>query len=423
MTGSTLAGTPPMGWNSWDCFGVSVTEDEVIANARFMAEHLLEYGWDTVVVDHQWYERNARISDYPETSDPVLDTWGRQMPVATRFPSAADGKGFAPLADRIHALGLKFGVHVMRGIPRKAADLDLPILGAGTTAARIADKGNLCEWNNDNYGLDMSRPGAQEYYDSQVAQLAEWGVDFIKLDDVLWPVQTAEIAGYHAAIEKAGRDIVLSLSPGRRLSLAYAGFFAENAEMWRISDDLWDDWSALREMFQRVARWAPHQRAGAWGDADMLPIGRIGIRAHVGTARDSRLTLDEQRTMMTLWCVARSPLMIGGHLPESPPDSVRLFQNRELIDVLQLSSGNRELIRDNDIVVWEARRADTGTEYRAIFWLGDEPVQPLRLFTAELGLSDVSTARDVWTGEKVKTVDGDLELDIPAHGVRLIAFQ
>ncbi|WRH26349.1 alpha-galactosidase [Arthrobacter sp. JZ12] len=413
-----------MGWNSWDCFGSSVTEEEVVANAEFMAEHLLPYGWDTVVVDIQWYEANAEDTRYPEVSEPVLDEWGRQLPAVSRFPSASGGKGFAPLAERIHSLGLKFGVHMMRGIPRKAVELDLPIKGTTTTAGQVADRTDTCEWNSDNYGLDMRRPGAQEYYDSQLELFAEWGVDFVKLDDVLMPpVKTAEIAGYHRSIAKTGRDIVLSLSPGRRLSSAYAEFFAAHSEMWRISDDLWDDWSALREMFQRTARWAPRQRPGAWADADMLPLGRIGIRAHVGTARHSRLSLEEQRTMMSLWVLARSPLMIGGHLPESLPETVDLFRNREVIEILERTEGNREIIRDDNFVVWEASHCEGTAEYRGIFWLGDEDSPAVRTYLADLGLADYTSGRDLWSGETVDVVDGAVALDLPAHGVRLLAFE
>lgn len=412
-----------MGWNSWDCFGSSVTEAEILDNAEFMATHLKGFGWDTVVIDIQWYEPEAGLNAYQDVANPELDAWGRQIPAPNRFPSALGGAGFKPLADRIHALGLKFGLHIMRGIPRKAVELNLPVLGANATAEQIADRSDVCEWNPDNYGIDMTKPGAQAYYDAQVAQFAEWGVDFVKLDDALMPpVKTDEITAYHQAIEKTGRDIVLSLSPGRKLSLAYAGHFAENSEMWRISDDLWDSWPQVLEMFQRVARWAPYQRPGAWADADMLPLGRVGVRAHVGSARDSNLTIEEQRTMMTLWSLARSPLMIGGHLPESQPETVALFQNHELTEILQRTKDNREIIRDHELVVWQAAHSEQPIEYRGIFWLGDQPVSSVSNYLSDLGLGHYECATDVWTGERVDVPDGNLVLDIPAHGVRLMSF-
>jgi len=405
-----------MGWNSWDCFGGSVTEDEVVANAEFMAAELKEYGWDTVVVDIQWYEPDPGEHHYNEVADPVLDAWGRQLPAPNRFPSAADGS-FKALADRVHSLGLKFGVHMMRGIPKKAVDLDLPVLGGGTTAAQIADRENACTWNPDNYGIDHTAPGAQAYYDSQVAQFAEWGVDFIKLDDVLHPpTQCTEIAAYSRAIDACGRPIVLSLSPGRALSLAHLEALRAHSEMWRISDDLWDDWHALREMFQRAARWAPHQVPGAWGDADMLPLGRIGIRAHVGEPRFSRLTIEEQRTMLTLWCVMRSPLMFGGHLPETPADTLDLLRNPEVLALLG-NNGSREVVRDHSQVIWTADLDDADAV--AVFWLGDEDVD-LDVHLDDVGAAHRTSARDLWSGEEVPVEDGRVRVRVPAHGTRLL---
>ena len=198
-----------MGWNSWDCYGTSVTEEEVLANATFMAEHLLEFGWDTVVVDIAWYDPDARAGGYNGDPAVVLDAHGRQLPAPNRFPSAVHGRGFGPLAAAVHALGLKFGLHIMRGIPRRAVAERTPILGTAWTADEIADRDNVCSWNPDNFGLDHHHPGAQAYYDSQVEQFARWGVDFIKADDMLSPYHDAEIAAYARAIARSGREIVL----------------------------------------------------------------------------------------------------------------------------------------------------------------------------------------------------------------------
>lgn len=419
-TPASLAQTPPMGWNSWDCFGSSVTEDEVLANAEFMATHLRAHGWRHVVVDIQWYEPEAGEHDYNAVSAPLLDEFGRQLPAPNRFPSAAQGRGFAPLAERVHALGLEFGVHMMRGIPRAAVEQALPVKGTDATAADIADRDNTCPWNPDNYGVDMTHPAGQAWYDSQIELFASWGVDFVKLDDVLYPpVQRAEIEAYHRAIEKCGRPMALSLSPGKQLSLAHQELLASNAEMWRISDDLWDDWSALLEMFQRCARWAPHQRPGAWADADMLPIGRLAVRAHVGTERDSRLSLEEQRTMVSLWCLARSPLMVGGHLPASRPESIALLTNDAVLRVLNESRESREIVRDHELVVWAAELDDQ--RVRGVFWLGEEPTR-LRVHADDLGVA-AGDATDLWGGEVVTHDHGWLELDVPAHGVRLLGWR
>lgn len=409
---------PPMGWNSWDCFGSSVTEAEVLANAVYMADHLLPHGWDTIVVDIQWYESDPGRTDYQRISVPVLDPWGRPQPAPERFPSAASD-GFTALAERVHQLGLRFGVHLMRGVPRRAADQDLPILGSTATCGQIADRMNVCSWNPDNYGVDMTVPGAQEYYDSVMAQLASWGVDFIKLDDVLYPpIQADEIAAISRAIDASGRPMTLSLSPGKRLSLENLETLRDTAQLWRISDDVWDDWSHLEDQFQRAARWAPYQRPGAWADADMLPLGRIGIRAHVGADRQSRLTLSEQRTVMTLWCMMRSPLMFGGHLPDTTPETLELMTNDGLLALLD-SDGSREIVRDGNLVIWAAERDDT--IWRAVFWLGDGETS-LTVHLADLGCPGKPVAHDVWAGAGLAVADGALTLDIGAHGVRLLRF-
>ena len=407
-----------MGWNSWDCFGGSVTEAEVLANAEFMAEHLRPHGWDTVVVDIQWYEPEPGLTTYAERSTTEVDDHGRPLPAVNRFPSAADGRGFTARAERVHSMGLKFGVHLMRGVPRVAVEAGLPLQGSEFTCRDIADPGHRCPWNPDNEGVLTDHPGAAHWYDSLIALLAEWGVDFIKVDDVLYPpIERADIALISAAIAKTGRDIALSLSPGKQLSLAHLDFLREHAATWRVSDDLWDDWAAVLEQFQRAARWGPHQRPGAFGDLDMLPLGRLGIRAHVGEPRDSRLTLAEQRTVMTLWAIARSPLMFGGHLPETDPETIDLLSNDGVLAVNRASTDNRELRRDGNLVVWAARTGDA--EVRAAFWLGDEPTA-LRLHAADLGVGPSVAATDLWTGEPIEITDGWLEVSLEPHGAGLL---
>lgn len=402
-----------MGWNSFDCFGSSVTESEVLQNARFMADHLLRFGWDTVVVDIQWAEPDPSPTGYNEVSDPRIDGFGRPLPAASRFPSAESGS-FKPLADRIHEMGLKFGIHMMRGIPRKAAELDTPVLGTSATASALADPSRPCLWNPDNFGLDDDSSAAQAYYDSVFEKYAEWGVDFVKLDDVLYPpVEFADIDACARAIERSGRPMVLSLSPGKELSLQHLEHLRESATMWRISDDFWDEWTLLQEQFQRAARWAPHQMPGAWADADIIPLGRIGIRGHVGEDRMTKFTFDEQKTLMSLWCMLRSPLMFGGNLPDTPVNTLTLLQNSRVLELLANGTGNREIIRDRDLIIWAAETS--AGQHRAVFWLGSETAT-LRLFLSELGC-DASSAIDLWEGGGVDVVDGSVTVEVPAHGV------
>lgn len=160
--------TPPMGWNSWDCFGPSVKEAEVKANADYMAANLKQYGWEYVVVDIRWYVDNQNTGTYnPYASSTfIYDSYGRYMPSPIRFPSAANGAGFKPLADYVHGKGLKFGIHIMRGVPRVAVTNNLPIKGTAISAASIYSTADQCTWLQDNYTVVASRIGAQEYYNS-----------------------------------------------------------------------------------------------------------------------------------------------------------------------------------------------------------------------------------------------------------------
>lgn len=416
---TVTAHRPPRGWNSWDCFGTSVTEDEVRANAEVMAERLLPHGWDTVTVDIQWYEPDARAGGYLPVSTPVLDRWGRQLPAPGRFPSAAGGAGFAPLAAWVHDRGLRFGLHVMRGIPRLAVEQNLPIAGAGATAADIADADAACTWNPDNLGIDLSHPAGQAWYDAQVAQFAQWGVDFLKLDDVLYPYRAADIEAYATAIDRCGRDIELSLSPGRHLSSARLPHLREHATMWRVSDDLWDRWDDVHEQFQRAARWASLPTSPGWADLDMLPLGRIGIRAERGTDRQSALTHEEQRTMLTLWCIARSPLILGGHLPDTPDETLALLTNPDVLAV-QEAATSAEIVRDGDLVVWRAEAP--GVRWIAVFWLGDTDAESVRVRAGDVGLPAGARGVDCWSDDPVSLDDHTWTLTIAAHGARLFRF-
>ena len=254
-----------MGWNSWDCFGTTVTEAQTRAQADFMARELRPHGWEYIVVDIQWYQPTAQGHDYLPGARLEMDAHGRLLPAEVKFPSAAGGSGFRPLSDFIHGLGLKFGIHLMRGIPRQAVALNTPVLGTKIHAADIADTHSTCAWNPDMFGVDLRKPGAQAYYDSLVALYAEWGVDYLKVDDISRPydsTQRLEIEAIRSAIDRSGRPFVLSLSPGET-PLAQGSHVREHANLWRISDDFWDQWPLLLAQFKRLLDWTPFGRPGA----------------------------------------------------------------------------------------------------------------------------------------------------------------
>jgi hypothetical protein len=414
-----LAQTPPLGWNSWDCYGTSVREDEVKANALYMAEHLAKYGWQYIVVDIQWYEPEAKAGGYRPNAFLIMDEYSRLLPAPNRFPSAENGQGFKPLADFVHGLGLKFGIHIMRGIPRQAVRQNTAILNTPYRAADIADRQSTCPWNDDMFGLDMTHPGAQAYYDSIIGLYASWGVDYIKTDDINWPYRAAEIEGIAAAIKKCDRPIVLSLSPGN----AGAGpdrlaHLKTHCELSRISDDLWDRWADIKAQFELCSRWAAAGGPGYWPDADMLPLGRISIRGERGPDRQSLLTPDEQTTLMTLWSIFRSPLMMGGDLPSNDTFTLGLLTNEEILEVNQRSHDNRELFHKDNKIAWVADGPD-GSKYLALFNLDDNAAATLEVNLLETFGSAGWQVRDLWQRTDLGLFEGEFKRDFSSHGAGL----
>jgi len=372
-SGSTA--TPPLGWNSWDCYGPTVVEAEVKANADYMAKYLKQVGWEYVVVDIRWYIENDKAHGYNEKDAVyVMDEYGRLMPSPVRFPSAANGKGFKPLADYIHSKGLKFGMHIMRGIPKEAVRKNTPVLGTNVKASEIYNTDRLCKWLGDMYTVDYQKKGAQEYYNSLFELYASWGLDFIKVDDLSSPYHLEEIEMIDKAIARTGRTILLSTSPGET-PIQNAEHVKTHATMWRIVNDFWDSWTPLKDHFEVCDRWAPFIGNGHYPDADMLPMGRIGIRAENGDNRMTRFTKDEQYTMMTLFSIFRSPLMFGGNLPDNDPFTLSLLTNNDVLNVDKYSKNNRQLFRNNDLVAWTADDTKTGDKYLAVFNAqDDEPI-------------------------------------------------
>ena len=436
---------PPLGWNSWDSYGQAVTEAEVKANADFMAARLAKFGWRYVVVDIEWSEPQRLGPDYPVRSRSEIDAHGRFVPDPGRFPSAAGGRGFEPLADYVHRKGLAFGVHIVRGIPRLAVERNTPIEGSPYRAADIADKADYCDWNEDQWGVDIRKPGAQAWYDALFRQLAGWGVDFVKADDLCY--RGEEIAMIRRAIDRTGRPIVLSLSYGP-MPLDKGDALAAHANMWRLLGDLWDYWDQVLPAFRHLHEWTPFAGPGHWPDPDMLPLGRLRalpegwskavtmnrgyfeMVSHGGREDvPNFLTRDEQLTVMTLWTIARAPLMVGGDLPTSDDWTIRLLTNAEALAVNQSSRANRQLFHANGLAAWTAVSADGKRTYVAVFNAADKPAGglepgiavPVRL--ADLGLAGDVLATDVWTGRPAGAFRGEFAPVVPFHGAGLYRLE
>lgn len=405
-----LAPTPPMGWNSWNSFATTINEEQALETARIMAEKLLPFGYDIFTVDIQWYEPEASSYTYNSNPEPVMDGYGRLLPAPNRFPSSAGGKGFAPLAAEVHRLGLKFGIHLMRGIPRQAVKQNLPIFGTRYRAQDIADTSSICPWNPDMYGVDMRKPGAQAYYDSVFALYASWGVDFVKMDDMSRPydAHAPEIEAAHKAIVATRRPIILSLSPGET-PVPRADHVRRYAQMWRISDDFWDEWPLLEAQFTRLENWNPHRRSGGWPDADMLPLGRLALGK-----RDTKFTPAEQRTLMTLWSIARSPLIMGGDLRHLDAQTLALLTNPEVIAVNQASTDNQPHFVADGMRVWTARHANGADRYLALFNMTDKK-QEIGVDFRWLGITTVRV-RDLWERKDLGKATTRFAATLPPHG-------
>lgn len=409
------ANTPPMGWNSYDAYNWNVTEAQVKANADYMSTNLKSVGWQYIVVDWAWYYPGSGTGSPNQTNlSPTLrmDANGRLLPDLTRFPSASGTNGFKPLADYIHGKGLKFGIHIMRGIPRQAVSQNTPILGTSNTANQI-NNSTTASWLNLMWGIDMSKAGAQAYLNSIFQLYAAWGVDFVKVDDIAAPTYyTAEIAGYHNAIVNSGRNMVLSLSPGPT-STGNATHVMANANMWRVVNDLWDNWSSLDNEFGVLASWVPYRAAGAWPDPDMIPIGHLALQGPVGSPRVSAFTADEKRTLMTLWVINRSPLMWGGNLTDNTAADLALMNNAAVIAVDQNSTNNRQLV-GGTLQAWAADIPNSNDKYVALFNRGSA-TSTVSVALSFFGATS-ATATDLWSGASVGSFTTTFSRSLPAHG-------
>lgn len=425
------AKTPPLGWNSWDCFGAAVNEEQLIANADYMAKHLKQYGWEYVVCDIQWYEPKSKDNDYNNFTELEMDEYGRLIPAENRFPSSKGGKGFKPIADYVHSLGLKFGIHIMRGVPRQAAAKNCKIYGSDKTCRQIAHHFSVCSWNTDMYGL-YNCQGAQDYYNSIINMYAEWGVDFIKCDDICvtefrkWDnpyTADYEIEMLRKAIDNCGREIVLSLSPGPA-PREKADHLCKNANMWRLTGDFWDRWEPLYNMFDKCAQWQGVSAKGNYPDCDMLPIGRLSKNGtcHGPQNRMSQFTKAEQYTLMSLWGIFKSPLMIGGNLPDNDDFTLSLLTNSEYMEMHAKSYGARQIAREEKNgkgkIVWAAN--GKGCKYIALFNTGDkEKVLKLDLSTVLMPDTDYKVL-DIWQNEQLGNFKNTISLSVAPHGARLL---
>ncbi|KAK7359031.1 hypothetical protein VNO77_00975 [Canavalia gladiata] len=357
------ASFPLRGWNSYDSFSWTISEEEFLQNAEIISQRLKAHGYQFVVVDYLWYRKKVKGA-YPDSLGfDVIDRWGRMIPDPGRWPSSKGGKGFSVVANKVHSLGLKFGIHVMRGISTQAVNANTPILdttkgGAYQESGRvwrakdIAIPERACAWMPHGFMSVNTKLGAgRAFLRSLYEQYAAWGVDFVKHDCVFGnDLDLNEITYVSEVLSKLNRPIVYSLSPGTSVTPAMARGVSGLVNMYRITGDDWDTWEDVEAHFDVARDFSTANMIGgkglkgnSWPDLDMLPFGWLtDAGSNEGPHRNSRLTLEEKRTQMTLWSLAKSPLMYGGDMRKIDPTSYELITNPTLLEINYFSSNNME---------------------------------------------------------------------------------
>ena len=434
-TAQNPAPNPPMGWNSWDAYGLTINEADFKANTSVLAG-IKEFGWQYAVIDEGWYMEDP-FAKTLETRKYLWDGNGILIPTAGRFPSSANGAGFKPLADWVHAQGLKFGIHIVRGIPKQVVKENLPIGGSAFHAVEASDQSSPCPWDDGNWGVADNAAG-QAYYDSMLKLYAGWGLDYIKVDCISdHPYRPSEIRQIAEAVQKTGRPIVLSLSPGPT-QVKNAAEVGKYAQMWRISDDHWDGWIfkhdgtsefpfGIRDAFDRLEKWAPYVKAGNWPDEDMLPWGSLTPHPGWGEPRQSRETQDEQRTEFTLWAMTRSPLILGANLTKLDAYTRSLLTKKEVLEIDQKAEETHPVKNlpagFENVRVWSASEEAFANlpEFIALFNLDDKPVT-LHFTWEQLGVKGSKDALNLWDENKTK-LSAAMVLTLPAHGSTVFRIQ
>jgi alpha-galactosidase len=420
MSGATLAPTPPMGWNSYDSFGASVTEQDMLEQGDAVRALLQPFGWNHVVIDYRWYEGGQPI-----------DANGRYLPNTGKYPSATGSMGFRSLADQIHAKGLKFGIHIMRGVPRKSYDANLPIAGSSYTTRQAGNPNDPCPWDQHMWGASGDAAAVQAWYDALMDQYASWGVDFIKIDDMLnnstRRYHQAEADAIHRAVGKTGRSIMLSFSPGPddpSWLTSSVGNLNTNASMWRVVNDFWD-FNALTDLpgvFRAASTWQAVTGLvpGHWPDLDMLPLGYLGPRNEWHASGQTTFTRNEQVSIMTLWSMLPSPLMYGGNPAHLSSDAwtLALLTNEEVLAVNQdvlAERGRRTAMGSNEMWV---RDLSGGRKAVAFFNRGAQDAMMSASFT-QIGVTGMQVIRDLWRRMDVTATNDTLTASVPGRGALL----
>jgi hypothetical protein len=329
-------------------------------------------------------------------------------------------------------MGLKFGIHIMRGIPRRAVEMNLPIAGSKFTAAQAPlpedDPNRTCVWNHDMFGVDATTAAGKAWYASIVQQYAAWGVDYIKCDDIADMFRGRyydgdEIEVLSTALRQTDHSIVLSLSPGPTPVNA-SEHLKQFANLWRVSNDFWDNWRSLNHNFNLFGEWFGNGAPGHWPDGDMIPFGHVCQRnCDVRPDRWTRFTRDEQLTLMSLWALAPSPLMLGMNLPDNDAWTTAILTNPEVLAVDQdvLGKQARRMTADGSVAEMWVKPLVNGS-LAVGFFNRTEKTAAVDYRWHYLGYSGAPHVRDLWLRKDLGRQQ-NFTAELPPHGcVFLVVF-
>ncbi|CAN0929332.1 unnamed protein product [Linum grandiflorum] len=443
---------PPRGWNSYDSFCWTISEQEFLQSAAVVSQRLLPHGYEYVVVDFLWYRKLEPGASTNSRGFDVIDEWGRVVPDPGRWPSSEGGEGFSKVAEMVHSMGLKFGIHIMRGISVQAYDANSPILdiskgaayeedGRKWTARDIGIKEKVCGWMPEGFmSVNTSLGAAKAFLTSIHHQYAaEWNVDFIKHDCVFGDdLSLDEITFVSQILKQADHPVTYSLSPGTSVTPSMAKQISGLANMYRITADDWDSWRDVSSHFNVTRDFADAEMIGgsglqgkSWPDLDMLPLGWLtDPDSNVGPHRQSWLTPDEQRTQMTLWSMAKSPLMFGGDVRKLDNATFDIITHPVLLEIDHFSSNNSEFpLAAGGFRSWIAT-GRAGEIYLAFFNLNStEKNAKVSVKVSEIA-ARVSRGRkvgscegrEVWSGKDMGVMNESVSMAVDVHGCALFVL-
>ena len=400
VIGDRVALTPPLGWNSWNCWGNSVSQELVESSAKAMVESgLADYGWSYINIDDGW--QGVRGGEYKAI-----------MP-NSKFPD------MKALGDYIHSLGLKFGIYSTPWVSTYASHIGSSCDNPEGTYWWV-EQGLVDEYFKlDRKKLDKEKIryyGEYSFAKNDVRQWAEWGVDYLKYDwnlnDVWWLKDMRE------AIDASGRDIVYSISNKARVTIG--PWLKQYADCWRTSTDIRDNWDSISDIgFDTQDRWAGFKEPGRWPDADMLVLGKVGWGRKM---RWTQLTPDEQYTHISLWAILASPMLIGCDMSMLDEFTLSLLCNHEVLDINQDPlgiQGVKQTVKDDYYVY--IKPLEDGSLAVGLFNISDKP-QKIGFIPHKLGLFGVQTVRDVWRQKDIAKVAQKeyWETEVAPHGAVLL---